>query len=84
MDKSQYKQALRGIDEFQLRSKNSKDKWYDITDKVPGKNDRVLCYTPSNKDSELGPYSVQSGWMVRHRNSGITHWKYIIGPEGEE
>lgn len=28
MDKSQYRQALRGIDEFQLRNKNSKDKWF--------------------------------------------------------
>lgn len=84
MDKAQYKQALKAIDEFQLRKTKPEKKWIKITDSAPGKNERVLCYTPSNKDSDAGPYSVQSGWLAKQRNSGVTHWKYIDGPEEEE
>ena len=58
--------------------------WVCITDDLPNDNDRVLCFSPSLEQSDIGGVSVQWGWCCSKRNTDITHWmKKPESPKGE-
>lgn len=54
--------------------------WISVEDRLPEDKQRVLVYSPFNVGSDVGPIAVQSGWMCKNKNHGITHWMPLPEP----
>lgn len=59
--------------------------WISVKDRLPEKNDRVLCFSPQAAGAETGGISVQWGWMCKScKSSDITHWQPLPEPPKKE
>lgn len=55
--------------------------WISIQDKLPERNERVLTFAPSRIDSDIGPVSVNWGWVCGSRaHKDVTHWMPLPQP----
>lgn len=56
--------------------------WIPCSEQLPDKNTRVLVYAMGMVEADIGPVSVNWGWMCHKKLTGITHWMPI--PKLEE
>ncbi len=60
-----------------------KRQWISVKGRMPEPNDRVLVYAPGMRDCDVGAIAIQSGWMCKNPNRGITHWQPMPEPPKE-
>ena len=60
-----------------------KQQWISVKGRMPEPNDRVLVYAPGMRDCDVGAIAIQSGWMCKNPNRGITHWQPLPEPPKE-
>ena len=83
-DREQYQRGYNeGYDEGFDKGYDA-DKWISVEERLPDENERVLCFSPSLVDSNLGAVSVQFGWCCKRRNMDITHWQPLPAPPTEK
>ncbi len=58
--------------------------WIPVNECLPEKRQRVLVYSPHMAESDIGPISIQWGFICPRRNSDITHWMPLPEPPMEE
>ncbi len=68
----------------QAISEERASEWISVNERLPGKYQRVLAYSPSMSESDIGPISVKWGFTCAHRNSDITHWTPLPEQPGAE
>ncbi len=59
-------------------------RWISVNEQLPEKYQRVLAYSPSMSESDIGPISIQRGFICARKYSCITHWMLLPEPPKEE
>lgn len=64
--------------------KEESNGWISVKKKLPKDNDRVLAFTESNRNADIGGISVQWGWCCKRKIMDITHWQPLPEPPKEK